>query len=119
VGNPEYQKSMTTTLFKRCIVLAFGMYLDARLPAQTQRNRARQVRRNPVEDRLNKLTQELNVHRTNSRLLAGFLASGLLLSSALPQAAQAEPARQAQATVSSPARSATLTLPPSRRVPEP
>jgi len=52
------------------------------------------------------------------RLLAGFLASGLLLSSALPQAAQAEPARQAQATVSSPARSATLTstaLPSSSR----
>jgi hypothetical protein len=52
------------------------------------------------------------------RLLAGFLASGLLLSSALPQAAQAEPGGQAQAAVSSPARSATLTstaLPSSSR----
>jgi hypothetical protein len=49
-------------------------------------------------------------------LLAGLLASSLLLSSALPQAAQAaEPAGQAHSTVSSPARSATLTsaTPPS------
>jgi len=44
------------------------------------------------------------------RLLAGLLASGLLLFSVFPQAAQAaEPAGQAQASVSSPARSATLT----------
>jgi hypothetical protein len=43
-------------------------------------------------------------------LLAGFLASGLLLSSALPQTAQAaEPAGQVHATVSSPAGSAILT----------
>lgn len=44
------------------------------------------------------------------RLLAGFLASGLLLSSALSQAAQAsEPAGQAHTTVAAPAGSATLT----------
>ena len=43
-------------------------------------------------------------------LLAGFLASGLLLSfAALPQAAQAENGGQEQAIVSSPAPSATLT----------
>lgn len=48
-------------------------------------------------------------------LLAGFLASGLVLSSVLPQAAQAQPAGQAHVTVSSPAGSATLvsTAPPS------
>jgi hypothetical protein len=69
---------MRTTLFKACIALAFGMCLGARLPAQAQAppgaTQYRQVRRNPIEERLKKLTQELNLDSTQQAKLKTILA---------------------------------------------
>lgn len=69
---------MTTTLFKASIVLAFGMCLGAPLPGQAQAQPGaspyRQVRHDPIENRLKKLTQELNLDPTQQTKLKTILA---------------------------------------------